>query len=120
MTRGCGRSWLSNCMPCAYLCVCRRLKPLAFLRTLAFHIAVRVPAVRPYYLETSFDGVALSSDVAGQAFNLLLQQPLTQHEVSAGMAGLLLLTQPCIAALYSSPDQPVAVAVCQPPLLVVP
>ena len=41
---------------------------------------MRVPALRPYYLTTSFDG--LGNDVAGQAaFNLLLQQPLTQHEV---------------------------------------
>ena len=60
----------------------RRLKPLAFLRTLAFHVAVRVPALRPYYLATSFDGLAASEDVAGLAFNQLLQQPLTQQQVT--------------------------------------
>jgi hypothetical protein len=68
-------------------CACRRLKPLAFLRTLAFQLAVRVPALRPYYLGASFAGLAASDDGAGQAFDQLLQQPLSQHQVSAQLCG---------------------------------
>lgn len=71
----------------------RRSLPLSLLRTIAFWLAVRLPALRPHYLEMTIE--RLRDDEPEEAFAKLLSGPLEQVKVGVYVVGVGDRVGPC-------------------------
>lgn len=89
----------------------RRLEPMRVIKSLAFQLALRLPAVREKLLQLNAGEVSQMTDT-GTAFDSLLQQPLLAHAEAGSTSQVVLLldsldeADPPPAALPGGPSDP--------------